>query len=290
MRQQGKSIARTCQSTRFDPSAAESDIPKVIDRPACHHQPRCCRVHRIRARSDRTPQDRPYRRPYPSRDARSRRSGRHDVAARRRRRFLPSSRGRPIVTKRHYGFPTDTIVCVNDEIVHGIPKDRLLQQGDLVTFDVVAERGGYIEDAALTVGVGEPSPTHRRLVACTQRALGDALGVARAGRRIRHIGRAVERTVEQAGFSVVKQLTGHGVGREIHEWPSVPNYDAPWAKQRLETGQVITIEPIVSAGSGEMVEGEDGWTVSTSDGAYASHHEHSVVITKGPPIVLTAAA
>jgi methionyl aminopeptidase len=192
--------------------------------------------------------------------------------------------------KHHYGFPTDTIVCVNDEIVHGIPRDRVIREGDLVTFDVTAERGGYIADAAVTVSVGTVSETHRRLAACTVRALARAVGIAREGCRIRHIGREVERTTIGAGFSIVKPLTGHGVGRAIHESPSVPNYDAPWAGERLSAGQVITIEPIVSAGSGGMVEREDGWTVSTSDGAFASHHEHSIVITDGPPIVLTAAA
>lgn len=192
--------------------------------------------------------------------------------------------------RHHYGFPTDTIVCINDEIVHGIPKDRIIIEGDLVTLDVTAERGGYIADAAVTVAAGRATARHRRLITCTERALSRAIGIARDGRRIRHVGREVQRFVEQAGFSVVKPLTGHGVGRAIHEWPPMPNYDAPWANTRLQAGQVVTIEPIVSDGSGGMIEHDDGWTIGTSDGAFTSHHEHSIVITDGAPIILTAAA
>ncbi|MBK34989.1 MAG: type I methionyl aminopeptidase [Gemmatimonadetes bacterium] len=192
--------------------------------------------------------------------------------------------------KREYGFPTDTIVCVNDELVHGIPSDRVVAPGDLITFDVTTERGGYVADAAVTVGVGPSTTLQRKLIACSERALTSAIGIAQAGRRIRHIGREVQRVTERAGVSVVKPLTGHGVGRAVHEWPSIPNYDAPCANDRLDAGQVITIEPIISAGTRGLIEQNDGWTVSTSDGAPSSHHEHSIVITDGAPIVLTAAA
>lgn len=192
--------------------------------------------------------------------------------------------------KRRYGFPTDTIVCVNDEIVHGIPARRTLENGDLVTIDITAERGGYIADAAVTVVAGRSKLAEKWLIAYSKRALDKTLSVASTGRPIRHVASIVETEVNRLGFSVVRELTGHGVGGEIHEWPSVPNYDAPWANSHLQPEQVLTIEPVISDGNGSAFEDDDGWTVRTGDGALSSYHEHSIVITEGRPIILTTDA
>ncbi|MEM1203179.1 MAG: type I methionyl aminopeptidase [Acidobacteriota bacterium] len=188
-----------------------------------------------------------------------------------------------------YGFPASICISVNDEVVHGLPGDREIARGDLVKLDVTAEKGGYLADAAITVPVPPVDPEHLRLAACAEHAFRRAMGVARAGQAIRRIGRAVEQEVRRSGFSVIKELSGHGIGRAIHEPPSVPNYHARHLRQKLHPGLVITVEPTVSMGSGKIVEDRDGWTIRTADGAMASHHEHTLVITRGAPILLTAA-
>lgn len=190
--------------------------------------------------------------------------------------------------KQVYGFPAEVCISVNEEIVHGIPSDRVVRAGDLVKLDVVAEKDGYMADAAVTVVVGPASEERRALAAAARRAFYRALEVARAGNRVNAIGRMVERTVRQDGFTVAEGLAGHGVGRAIHEEPSVPNTYELWARQRLTEGLVITIEPMVCAGTGRIYEAEDGWTIRTADRAPAAHYEHTIVITKGRPLVLTA--
>jgi len=189
-----------------------------------------------------------------------------------------------------YGFPGEVCISVNDEIVHGIPSARALRDGDLVKLDVTVEKDGYMADAALTIGVGRVSHRQRALIECARRAFDRALEAARAGARVNAIGRAVEATVRAAGFAVVRDLSGHGIGRTIHEEPTVPNYDDPAARSRLTEGMVLAIEPLVSMGSGDARDGGDGWTVRTADGAPAAHYEQTVVITAGAPILLTAAA
>jgi len=159
-----------------------------------------------------------------------------------------------------------------------------------VKLDVTVEKNGYVADAARSVLVEPANDTARRLVACSAAALQAALAVARAGVRVNEIGRAVEREVRRRGFSVVEGLTGHGVGRTIHEEPPVPNHYDPRQKDVLTEGLVLTIEPMVSAGSSRVVQDADGWTLRTTDGALSSHHEHTLVITRGAPIVLTDAA
>lgn len=188
-----------------------------------------------------------------------------------------------------YGFPAEMCISVNDEIVHGIPGERVLQDGDLVKLDVTAEKDGYMADAALTVGVGTLRSSHAALLRCARRAFRRGLAAARAGRRVNEIGRAVEKEALRAGFSVVRELSGHGIGRTIHEAPSVPNYFEPRATELLTPGLVLTIEPLLTNGSGAAVEAADGWTVRTRDGSFAVHHEHTVVITHGEPLLLTAA-
>lgn len=189
-----------------------------------------------------------------------------------------------------YGFPGDVLISLNDEAVHGIPShSRSVRAGDLVKLDVTFEKNGYMADAAVTVPVEPVSGQARRLVACAERAFQKAMKVARADHRVNEIGRAVEREVRRSGFRVIRELGGHGIGRTIHEEPSVPNFNDPSVKQRLTAGLVITVEPIISMGSGTPVDSSDGWTVKTADGSLSAHYEHTIVITEGAPILLTAA-
>jgi methionyl aminopeptidase len=188
-----------------------------------------------------------------------------------------------------YGFPGSALISINDEIVHGVPGSRTLARGDLVKLDVTVEKDGYMADAARTVLVEEGSETARRLLRCARSAFKKALAVVEVGRRVSDIGRAVEREVRGQGFRVVRGLDGHGIGRTIHEPPSVPNYYNPSQKDVLTEGLVITIEPIICAGSGRAVEDRDGWTIRTADGSLAAHYEHTLVATSAGPVVLTAA-
>jgi methionyl aminopeptidase len=188
-----------------------------------------------------------------------------------------------------YGFPGALCISVNDEAIHGIPGDRVIQSGDLVKLDLVAEKDGFYADAAVTVRAGEVSATADALARCAERAFSQALRSARAGNRVYEIGRTVERETRRSGFQVLRNLGGHGVGRTIHEPPSVPNYYEPRVRARLTEGLVITIEPIISAGSGESALQPDRWTIRTADGSLSAHHEHTIVITKREPILLTAA-
>ena len=188
-----------------------------------------------------------------------------------------------------YGFPGALCISVNDQAIHGIPGGRVLQPGDLVKLDLVAEKDGFYADAAVTVAVGEVSDTAAALVRCAESAFRLAAQTATAGKRAYDIGRAVERETHRCGFHVLRALCGHGVGQTIHEPPSIPNYHDPRFQARLTAGLVITIEPIIAAGTGQSVLQSDRWTVSTADGSLSAHYEHTVVITDGQPILLTAA-
>jgi methionyl aminopeptidase len=188
-----------------------------------------------------------------------------------------------------YGFPGVNCISVNEEAVHGIPGTRALREGDLVKLDVTVEKNGFMADAAVTVPVGEASEERRRLAECAERAFAKAMLVARAGFRVSEIGRAVEREVRRSGFSVIRDLGGHGIGRTIHEEPRVPNFADPEANQILTEGLVITVEPIIAAGSGRSFLAPDKWTIITSDHSASAHYEHTLVITKGAPMLLTAA-
>jgi methionyl aminopeptidase len=188
-----------------------------------------------------------------------------------------------------YGFPGDVLISLNDEAVHGIPSDsRKVRAGDLVKLDVTFEKNGYMADAATTVPVEPVSGDARRLAACAESAFEKAMKFARVDHRVNEIGRAVEREVRRSGFQVIRELGGHGIGRTIHEEPSVPNYDDPLARQRLTEGLVLTVEPIIAMGSGKPKDGGDGWTVKTADGGLSVHYEHTIVITDGAPMLLTA--
>jgi len=187
-----------------------------------------------------------------------------------------------------YKFPGASCISLNDEAVHGIPSERKLKEGDLVKLDVTVEKDGYMADAAITVPVGRVTPQAEKLMACAERAFHKAMLVARAGFRVFEIGKIVEREVRKSGFAVIRELGGHGIGRTIHELPHVPNYADPQARQIMNKGLVITVEPIISSGSGGVFTDKDGWTVRTSDHALSAHFEHTLVITAGAPILLTA--
>jgi len=187
-----------------------------------------------------------------------------------------------------YGFPGANCISLNEEAVHGIPGDRRLREGDLLKLDVTVEKDGFMADAAETVAVGTVSQEAKRLMACARRAFEKAMLVARAGFRVSEIGRAVEREVRREGFSVIRELGGHGIGRTIHEEPRVPNFPDPEARRVLTEGLVITVEPIIAAGSGRALLEKDGWTMRTADRRPSAHYEHTLVITKGTPMLLTA--
>jgi methionyl aminopeptidase len=187
-----------------------------------------------------------------------------------------------------YGFPGAVCISVNDEAVHGVPGNRVLQEGDLLKLDLVACKDGFFADSAVTVRIGTVSTTADALVRCAESAFWKAMKVARIGYRTCHIGREVERETRRNGFSVMPELGGHGVGRTIHERPNVPNFYDRMCRDRLHHGLVIAVEPIVTAGTGEGVLSADGWTVRTADRSLSAHYEHSIVVTKGDPILLTA--
>jgi methionyl aminopeptidase len=187
-----------------------------------------------------------------------------------------------------YNFPGDVCISVNDEVVHGIPGPRTIQAGDLVKLDLTAVKDGYHTDSAITVQVPPTQEEPRELAHCAEGAFRQALAAARPGNRTRDIGRAVEREVRRRGFHVVRELGGHGVGRTIHEEPRVPNYADPAARDLLTEGLVITIEPIIAATTGRVSLDRDGWTVRTADRSLSAHYEHTIVITKREPILLTA--
>jgi methionyl aminopeptidase len=189
-----------------------------------------------------------------------------------------------------YGFPATVLISVNDEIVHGVPGGRRLERGDVVSLDVTLAKNGYIADAARTVIVESGDRQAAALIACAEAAFAAALDVASAGTRVNEIGRVIQHEVQRRGFNVIRGLTGHGVGRAIHEPPTVANEYDPFQTDLLTEGLVLTIEPMVSAGSGRTVQGRDGWTIRTRDGSLAAHHEHTLLITRGRPVILTAAA
>jgi methionyl aminopeptidase len=187
-----------------------------------------------------------------------------------------------------YDFPGTTCISVNDELAHGIPSDRVLKGGDLVNIDVSAELDGYWADSGASYAVGQVQPRLRSLLLTTRSALGDAMNEARAGAPIRNIGRVVQKRAARAGFRVVRDLCGHGVGRHIHEPPNVPNTCNRSSSAVLHEGLVITIEPFLTTGATSIVEADDGWTLRTPDGSIGAQFEHTLIITKGKPIVVTA--
>ncbi len=187
-----------------------------------------------------------------------------------------------------YGFPGAVCISINDQAIHGIPGRRIVQSGDLVKLDLTAEKDGFVADAAVTIAVGNVSEKAENLARCAQRAFQRGAKAAVAGNRVYDIGRAVEKEVRTSGFNVMRELCGHGVGRTIHEEPSIPNFYDKRFRSRLTEGLVITIEPIIAAGSGRGRLLGDGWTINTADGTLSAHFEHTIAITRSAPVILTA--
>ena len=185
-------------------------------------------------------------------------------------------------------FPATICVSLNEEIVHGIPGDRVLREGDVVSVDVGAIVGGFHGDSAFTVGVGAVSEEAQRLMDATKNALDVGIAQARAGARVSDISAAVQTYAEGLGYSVVRQYVGHGIGRSLHEEPQVPNYGTPGRGPLLRTGMTIAIEPMLNVGGWETRQLDDGWTVVTADGSLSAHFEDTVAITEDSVEVLTS--
>jgi methionyl aminopeptidase len=184
-------------------------------------------------------------------------------------------------------YPRCLCASVNEEIVHGIPSNRPLREGDIIGLDYGVIYDGFYGDSAITVGVGRVSDEARRLMDVTEQSLYRGIQEVHEGKRLGDLGAAVQRFAESAGFSVVRAFVGHGIGKKLHEEPPVPNYGEPDRGLRLKEGMVLAIEPMVNAGSYEVEIKDDGWTAVTKDGSLAAHFEHSVAITKNGPYILS---
>ena len=186
------------------------------------------------------------------------------------------------------GFPASACISVNDEVIHGIPSERrILREGDIVKIDVGARYRGYNGDSARTFPVGRVSDEALRLISVTERSFYEAMRFAKAGSRIGDIGYAIESFVISNGFGIVRAYTGHGVGADLHEDPTVPNYGTAGRGQRLYADMTLAIEPMVNQGTEDVKLGADGWTVTAADGKLSAHYENSIAITSGDPILLT---
>lgn len=187
----------------------------------------------------------------------------------------------------YHGYPATVCVSVNDEIVHGIPGKRVIQEGDVVSLDLGCTHKGFVADSALTMIVGEGTPEARELVDVTRDALREGIQHARAGNRLGEISHAIQTYIESHGFGVVREYVGHGVGRAMHEEPQVPNYGPVDRGPVLKKGMVLALEPMVTVGDWRTKQMDDNWTVKTLDGSLAAHFEHTIAITDGDPQVLT---
>jgi methionyl aminopeptidase len=204
-------------------------------------------------------------------------------------KFIRDHGARPAF-KGYRGFPAAICPSVNDEVVHSIPGSRRLKDGDIIGIDVGVEKEGYYGDAAFTFTVGEVSEDVRRLLAVTREALRRGIEQAKSGNRVGDISHAIQTHAEQNGFSVVKELLGHGIGRQMHEEPQVPNFGPPDRGPRLMAGQVLAIEPMVNVGRPEVRTQPDGWTVVTKDGSLSAHFEHTVAVGPDGPEILSGSS
>jgi methionyl aminopeptidase len=186
------------------------------------------------------------------------------------------------------GYPASVCISINEQIVHGIPGQRHLVDGDIVSFDVGAIYKGYHGDAAITVGIGSISGVARSLIEVAEAALGAAISEAVSGNRVGDISHAIQEHAESRGYSVVREYVGHGIGRSMHEDPQVPNFGEPGRKELLKPGMTMALEPMVNVGEWPTRVLEDGWTVVTADGSLSAHFEHTVVITESGPEIMTA--
>ena len=196
--------------------------------------------------------------------------------------------GMTAAEKGYCGYPASVCVSINDEVVHGIPsKKRHLREGDIVSCDLVVEYKGYMADAARTYPVGEVSPEAMHLIETAERAFFNGIAYAKPGYRLQDISHAIQETVEGEGFGVIRDFVGHGIGREMHEDPQIPNVGKAGKGPRLQPGMTLAIEPMITQGTWEVDVLEDDWTAVTLDGGLAAHYENTVVITDGEPELLT---
>ncbi len=200
--------------------------------------------------------------------------------------YIRSKGARPAF-KGYRGFPASLCTSVNEEVVHGIPGQRQLKEGDIIGLDVGVNYQGYFGDAAITFPVGEVDAEAKRLLEVTEKALYIGIEEAKAGNRLFDISYAIQRWVESHGFSVVRDFVGHGIGKELHEDPQVPNFGTPHQGPRLEKGMVFSLEPMVNTGTYEVRVLSDGWTVVTADGKRSAHFEHTIAITDGGVKILS---
>lgn len=188
----------------------------------------------------------------------------------------------------YHGYPATVCVSINEEIVHGIPGERVIKEGDIVSLDFGAIYDGFQGDAAITVGVGRISRQAQELMDATKKALEAGIKEARDGARLGDIGAAIQACAESRGFAIIREYTGHGIGREMHEDPLVPNFGTRGTGLQLKKGMTLAIEPMLSAGDWHTVLGTDKWVVATADGSLSAHFEHTIAITDGEPEILTA--
>lgn len=204
--------------------------------------------------------------------------------------YIRSQGARPAcigVDGMYIPFPAGTCISVNEEVVHGIPGDRILQEGDIVSVDTVTELNGFFGDSAITYAVGEIDEESRRLLEVTEKSREIGIEMAVVGNRIGDIGHAIQSYVEKNGFTVVRDFAGHGVGHAMHEDPIVANFGRKGRGIKIENGMVLAIEPMVNAGSYKINVKEDGWTIVTRDGKRSAHFEHSIAIVDGKPVILS---
>ena len=200
--------------------------------------------------------------------------------------YILSKGARPAF-KGLYGFPATVCASINEQVVHGIPGLKKLENGDIISIDVGAEINGFFGDAAQTFPVGEITPELQKIIDVTKEALNSGIKMARNGNRLSDISHAVQSYVEKNGYSVVRDYVGHGIGSKMHEEPQVPNFGRPGRGPRLKTGMTLAIEPMVNMGTYEVLTLPDNWTVVTRDGKPSVHFEHTIAITDGDPIILT---
>ena len=201
--------------------------------------------------------------------------------------YIRSQGGEPAF-KGYRGYPASICASINEEVVHGIPSGkRVVKDGDVVSLDIGVKKAGFFGDAARTFAVGEISGAAQRLLEATERSLHAGIDQARPGGRVSDISAAIEQEVKRSGFSVVRALVGHGVGRELHEEPQVPNYGRPGEGPRLRAGMVLAIEPMVNLGGADVVTLADQWTVVSADRSLSAHFEHTVAIGEEGPVILS---
>jgi methionyl aminopeptidase len=201
-------------------------------------------------------------------------------------RFIRSQGGEPAF-KGYRGFPGSICASPNSMVVHGIPGDYALSRGDILSIDAGVILNGWVADAAITVPVGNVTPVAKRLLATTRDALFEAVEQCRSGNRLGDVSHAVQQRVEADGFAVIRALVGHGIGRDMHEDPQIPNFGDPGTGPELAEGMVLAVEPMVNAGDHPIRVGEDNWSVYSEDGSLAAHFEHTVAITADGPRILT---